>query len=188
MKKKQKQTLFDLLVVQPWWVSMIAAMLITLGVGALFPQDKKIFGVAAGIPFFIIGIIAAWRQWTVPSSAKLTAIHEKVANMNWPEFSDYLTRALQSKGYEVKPYEGKGADFEIIKPGNHMLLSCKRWKAANLGVEPLRELQAAAEKEALSAMCMTTAKISPAAFTYAANERIDLMDADGMVLLLANAK
>lgn len=188
MKKKQKQSLFDLLVVQPWWVSMVAASLITLGVGALFPPDKRIFGLAAGIPFFLIGVIAAWRQWKAPSPARIEELQQKVMEMSWPEFSVLLSRALQHNGYEVTPYEGNGADFEIQKPGRHLLLSCKRWRAANLGVEPLRELQKAAESQGLHGMYMTMGKISPAAFKYAASERIDLMDSEGLILLLAAAK
>ena len=167
---------------------MIAALVITAGVGALFPDDKRIFGLAAGIPFFVIGVIAAWRQFKAPSQAKLDAIREKVTAMNWPEFAAYLTRALQNSGYEVKPYEGKGAELEITKPGTHLLVSCKRWKAANLGVEALRELQNAAESKGLQAMCITLGKFSPSAFTYAESERIILMDAEGLILLLVTAE
>jgi restriction system protein len=187
-KKKPSRNLFEFLVQQPWWVSMAGAVLLTMGVGALFPPEKRALGVAAGLPFLIVGLIAAWRQWTGPSAAKLTEVQEKALAMNWPEFSAYLTRAFQSNGFEVKPYAGKGADFEISKPGKHLLVSCKRWKAANVGVEPLRELQAAAEAKGLRAMLLTMGRISPAAFDYAAQERIDLMDADGVTMLLASVK
>lgn len=187
-KKKQSRSLFGFLVEQPWWVSFVGAMFVTMGVGALFPEDKRVFGLAAGIPFFIIGLIAAWRQWKAPSTEKLNEIRENALAMNWSEFSAYLKRALEKNGYEVKPHTGNGADFEIIKPGKHLLLSCKRWKAANVGVEALRELQAAAEQKGLRAMYITMGRISPAAFTFAAQERIDLMDAEGLALLLASAK
>lgn len=187
-KKKQSQSLFDFLVQKPWWVSMVGAIVLTMGIGALFPPDKRVFGLAAGIPFLIVGFIAAWRQWMAPSSATLARVREKALAMNWPEFAAYLSAALRSQGYEVKAYDGKGADFEISKPGKHLLLACKRWKAASLGVETLRELQAASEDKGLHAMCITMGRISPAAFEYAAQERIDLMDAEGLVLLLASAK
>lgn len=188
MKKKPSKNLFEFLVQQPWWVSMVGALLFSMGVGSLFPEEKRILGLAAGIPFLIIGFIAAWRQWMAPSQKKLDAVHEKVMSMSWPEFSAYLSKALHKHGYEVKPYQGKGADFEISKPGKHLLLSCKRWKAANVGAESLRELQAAAEAKGLRAMYVTVGKISPVAFEYAAQERIDLMDAEGLVLLLASAR
>jgi restriction system protein len=187
-QKKEVRSLFQFLVQKPWWVSMVGAVLFTLGFGALFPPEKRLLGIAAGLPFLIVGLIAAWRQWTGPSAAKIASMQEKALSMSWPEFSAHLTRAFQSNGFQVKPYAGKGADFEIIKPGKHLLVACKRWKAANVGVDPLRELQAAAEAKGLRGMLLTMGRISPAAFEYAAQERLDLMDADGVAMLLASVK
>jgi restriction system protein len=42
---------------------------------------------------------------------------------------------------------GPAADFALDKQGRTALLSCKRWKAARQGLEPLRELEAARQSQ-----------------------------------------
>ena len=54
-----------------------------------------------------------------------------------------IERSFTRNGYVVTRLKGGAADFSLEKAGQTTLLNAKRWKAANHGVEPLRELSAA---------------------------------------------
>jgi restriction system protein len=79
--------------------------------------------------------------------------------MAWRDFAQALTEAYTRQGYAVTPWEGAGADLQLVKAGRTTLVSCKRWKAAKVGVEVLRELvaQAAPDDEIFKAVAAAEA-------------------------------
>ena len=40
---------------------------------SLFPARYAAVGAVSGLPFAVIGVLAAWRQWQAPSAAKVDA-------------------------------------------------------------------------------------------------------------------
>jgi restriction system protein len=140
------KSLFARLLRAPWWVSFLVAIVVGAGGFALFPKDLKAAGALSSIPFIVIGIIAAWKQRNTLSPKQIEAALAKLSAMSAKEFTDTLTAAYQRDGYTVKPHIKPGADLALEKNGYTTLVTCKRWKAANQGVEPLRELHAAMEK------------------------------------------
>lgn len=144
--KISDKSLFARLLRAPWWVSFAVAAVVTAGMFALLPKDLKAAAALSGVPFIVIGLIAAWKQRNTLSPKQVEATMAKLSAMFSKEFADALTAAYQRDGYTVKPHSKPGADLVLEKNGYSTLVSHKRWKAANHGVEPLRELLAAMEK------------------------------------------
>ena len=65
------------------------------------------------------------------------------------------------------------------------LVSGKRWKAASLGVEPLRELKAAIDKaEASAGLFVALGDVTPQAAKFAKDNHIRVLQAPELVSLL----
>ena len=81
--------------------------------------------------------------------------------------------------------DAEGADFAIHKAGVTTLVSGKRWKAASLGMEPLRELKAAIDKaEASAGLFVALGDVTPQAAKFAKGNHIRVLQAPELVSLL----
>lgn len=181
--KMAERSLFAILLRSPWWISFVLAIVLGLLASAMLPRQYAALGSSAGFPFLVIGLIAAWQQLRAPSAARIAQARQTLAGVSWGELSAAIEQAYRSKGSSVAPYAGAGADFEISGPQGKLMLGCKRWKAARTGVEPLQELANAAGKESAGAIYMTLGELTENARTFAAGNRITLMqDADLVVL------
>jgi restriction system protein len=177
--KISDNSLFARLLRAPWWVSFAVAAVVTAGMFALLPKDLKTAAIVSGVPFIVIGMIAAWKQRNTLSPKQVEAALEKLTAMTTKEFSDALAAAYQREGYTVKPHGKPGADLALEKQGYTTLVSCKRWKAANHGVEALRELLAAMEKaETGRGVYVALYAVSDAAAQFAEKNGIRALRAD----------
>ena len=135
---------FAILLRSPWWVSFAIAAVIVLLCGALLPAHLAPFAAVGAVPVAVIGCIAGWRQWRAPSAARVADMHAQLQTWPWRAFADALEAAWRADGHGVERLAAGGAaDFVLTKGGQTLLASARRWKAANHGVEPLRELHAA---------------------------------------------
>jgi restriction system protein len=156
------------------WSFMIAAVMIGAML-ALLPEAYRVVGIISGLPFIVIGCIAAWRQLRAPSAARVSRTAEAVRAMSWNEFRAALSEAYKRAGYDVRPVEGP-ADLELRKEWRRSLVSCKRWKAGRTGVEPLRDLVKAKEaREAHECMYVAVGEISDNAREFAQKNAIALI-------------
>ena len=182
-----KDSLFAILLRKPWWISIGIAAGIAIVARVLLPEQYAIGGALGGIPFIVIGAIAAWRQLRSPSAARLTSTLEAIGGMSWREFSSVLEEAFRRDGYVVTRIAGSQADFEIVKAGRTSLISCKRWKAANTGVEPLRDLHLANERRAAQeSIYVAVGGITDNARRFAAENRIRIIEGTGLAQMLSN--
>ncbi len=140
------KSLFARLLRSSWWVSFIVAAIVGGAGFALMPERFKAAGALSSIPFVVIGFLAAWKQRGTLSAKQIDATLVKIAAMSARDFTDTLASAYERDGYNATRMAKPGSDFAIEKQGYTTLVSCKRWKAATHGVEPLRELFAAMEK------------------------------------------
>jgi restriction system protein len=86
----------------------------------------------------------------------------------------------------VSRLESREADFELTKGGRTSLVSCKRWKAARTGIEPLRELHSARHKrEAHECIYITAGEISANALAFSAHNGVKLLHGAELAKLLA---
>ncbi|WP_232834560.1 restriction endonuclease [Rhodoferax ferrireducens] len=174
-----KNSLFAILLRSPWWMSFGLVAAIALAARALLPEPYVVFGVIGGFPFLVIGIMAAWRQWRAPSAARVAEALKVAGGMSWRDFSSAVEQGFARQGYAVTRLNSPAADFKLDKGGRLTLVSCKRWKAANHGLEPLRDLVAAqAAQDAQGSIYISLGSVTDNARRFAQTQ--------GMVLLSEN--
>ena len=183
--KMSEKSLFATLLRAPWWVSFLVMFGVALVAGALLPEAYKIAGMLGAFPFFVIGVIAAWRQRNAISASRIEELVEQARRMGWRDFSVLVEEALRQQGFVVTRVNDGPADFEIEKNGRITLVSAKRWKAATVGAEHLRELLAAREsQDAFSCSCMSLGVFSQAAIDLANSSPIQLLGSANIAQLM----
>ena len=174
--KMSEKSLFATLLRAPWWVSFVVMLAVALVAGALLPDAYKIAGMLGAFPFLVIGIMAAWRQRNAISPERIQQLADQARSMGWRDFSILVEEALRQQGFEVSRLSSGPADFQIEKNGRITLVSAKRWKAATVGAEHLRELLAAREsQQAFSCTCMSLGSFSQSAIDLASQNPIQLL-------------
>lgn len=184
--KMRENSLFAVLLRSPFWISFAVAAALTLVAAMLLPREQMHLAVFAGGPFLIIGGIAAVKQLRGVSPARAAAVLEAINSLSWPAFSGAVESAFRAQGYEVRRRDG-AADFEVEKAGRRQLVSCKRWKAAKHGVEPLRELAQLADKTEARAVYFANGDITSNARQFASQNNIDLMQGQRLAEFLARS-
>jgi restriction system protein len=176
--KMAKNSLFAILLRSPWWISAAVAVVLGLLGMALLPEQFRVAGALSGLPFAVIAVMAARRQWHLPSAARVAETQQALAAMAWPAFATLLEQAFRRDGYTVQRSTTAGVDFELERQGRRMLVCARRWKSARTGLEPLRALQAAREAaEAPDALYIGLGPVSDNAQPYAAEHRIAVWQA-----------
>jgi restriction system protein len=173
-----KNSLFATLLRSPWWVSIAIAAVLALLALALLPADYRVAGALSTFPFVVIAAIAAYRQWRLPSAARVSETAEAVGTMAWPAFAKLLEEAFRRDGYTVQHGTVTVVDFELERKGRKMLVCARRWKSARTGLESLRALQAAREaNDAPDALYIGLGELTDNARPFAAEHRIAIWQA-----------
>ena len=171
--KMAPNSLFAILLRSPWWISVAIAVVLGLVGAALLAEGFRIVGALSGLPFAIIGAIAARRQWQLPSAARVAQTQQALATMAWPAFAALLEQAFRRDGYTVQRGQASAVDFELERQGRRMLVSARRWKSARTGQEALRALQAARDAgDAPDALYIGLGELSDNAHPFASQHRI----------------
>lgn len=182
--KMSRDSLFAILLRSPWWISVAVALGVGLLARALLPDHLAPYGAISALPFVVIAIMAAWKQLRAVSPKKAAATLEAAGALSWRDFSARLEEALTRDGYTVTRGAG-AADFALTKEGRSGVLSARRWKAASHGIEGLRELQGAREKqEASEAIYVAGGALSDNAQRYASENGIRVLQGAELAQLL----
>ncbi len=183
--KMTEKSLFAILLRSPWSVSFAITIGFALAAKAWLPVQYFVFGALGGLPFAVIGAVAAWRQFSAPNAAHVTDTLAQIGAMQWQEFSINIAQAFQRDGYEVQRLDGVAADFALVKAGRTTLLSCKRWKAAHLGLEIFQALEATrSARAAHCSLCITTGAVTYKARQFAAAQHMTVMQGTELAQLL----
>ena len=187
--KMAEKSLFAMLLRSPWWISFALALAVSLVARALLPAPYADVGMMGGFPFAVIGCIALWRQARAPSAAAVEKTSGRVAAMSWRDFNAALQTAYQRQGYVVTGMSGAtqgAADFQLRKDGASTLVCARRWKAANPGLEVLRELVALRQaQDVRHCSYISLAPLSAAAAKFAHEQQILVLTAIDLTPLLA---
>lgn len=180
-----KNSLFAILMRSPWWVSFAVAGVLGLVAAALVPAGYRVVGALSGLPFAVVGCIALWRQRDLPSAARVEQARQALAQMAWAEFEQKLEATLRREGWEVQRGSAPPVDFELRRQGRRTLVSARRWKTARVGLEALRQLQAARDAaDASEAVLVSLGELSDSARPFALRERITVWGAGELARLL----
>ncbi len=177
----KKDSLFGILLRSPWWVSLLIAAGLFAALRSFFPA---LTAVAAAFPFLCLALYVAWQQWRTPSQKASEKVLEELRGSSWEEFSERLSQAFRRDGYEVAHASGP-ADLQLKKNGRITLALCRRWKVANTGAGPLRELVQAREKrEADECLYVSAGVFTPQAQAFAAQHRVRLLSGTELAQLV----
>lgn len=178
-----KRNLFNILTHSPWWLSVLIAAAVFMAVRQFLPDNAA---VAAMLPFLGIAGYALWRQSRVLSPERASAALEAMRAMSWQEFSAVMESAFRSEGYAVVAIARGGADFELSRGGRLALASCRRWKVAQTGIEPLRELVLAQEAAgAQECIYAAAGELTRNAAQFAAQHQVRLLCGENLAHFLA---
>jgi restriction system protein len=180
-----KDTLFNILSRQPWWITVLVAFgLFWIGY-AIFPPIAPF----VALPFAVLAIYIAFVQWRRGSPFDVTETLATLRAMPWERFSTIVAGAYRRQGYRVSPSRDRGYDFKLEKDGRVTLLQCRRWKVNQVGVGPVRELADAVEQnEASRGICVTAGEFSTPARSAAAREPVTLLSGAELVSLVGKIK
>jgi restriction system protein len=175
--KMAPNSLFAILLRNPWWISFLIAAAVSVICAALLPKNLVVFGVLGTFPFLVTGCVALSRQWNAPSAAALEAEATRLAGLPWRDFSKELEAKFVRQGFEVERLsdaKGEGAaDFRITKSGQTTLVAAKRYKAIHHGIEPLQALVALKTAQgADKAMYVCFGALSEQASMFAKNHAV----------------
>jgi len=173
-----ENSVFAILLRSRWWISFVVAAVLGVAAAALLPDGFRVAGITAALPFVVIGVIAARRQWRLPSSARVAQTQEALREMPWPQFADLLEAAFRRDGYAVRRAAGGAFDFELERAGRKTLVCARRWKSARTGLEALRTLHAARESsDATDAIYVCLGDLTDNARPFASAQRVTVWQA-----------
>ena len=187
--KMAKNSLFAVLLRSPWWMSIGLVATIALAARALLPAPYVVFGVIGGFPFLVIGLMVAWRQLRAPSPARLAEARQAAGAMSRRDFFSAVEQCFARQGYAVTRLNSPAADFQLDKDGRSTLVSCKRWKAASHGLEPLRDLVAAqAAQGAQHSIYLSLGSVTDNARRFAQTQGIVLLSENELAQIIFDKK
>ena len=182
--KMSEKSLFAILLRSPWWYSFLIAAVLLLLARLFLPEAFRAVGMLSSIPFAILGVIAAWRQRDKPSPERVSMALDQLAQMPWKQFLPIMEQAFVQQGFTVTQLNSNAADLQLEKLGGVTLVSCKRWKAATLGVEVLRDLKAMqVSQEASYSACISLSLPTGVALKFAKENAIQLICQDELASL-----
>lgn len=177
-----ENSLFAILLRSPWWYSAAAAV-VAIALGAAIAGGKfLIVGITLSLPFIGIAIYAAVKQFQRPSAQQVAQLIADARKMPAAKIAEKIAANYTKERFESEPFKGNGADLELTRGYKKILLSTRRFKAANTGVEPLKQLVAAGDRvEANGYLYVTLGEVSANARQYARENDIELIQATELV-------
>lgn len=177
--KMAKSSLFAILLRSPWWYSAFIGLSFIAISGIVAGGQYVILGIFSSLPFFGIAGSAGYRQLQQPSQKRVLEIAQLARSMPSAEIAEKIASRYREARYESNAFKGNTADLELTRGHIKLLLSSKRFKVANTGIEPLKQLVAAGDKvEARGYLYVTLGEISAAAREYARQNDIEFIQAE----------
>jgi restriction system protein len=203
---RRDESIFNLLVNYPWWVSVIVSSVVYVFLKFILPtiefQNLFINSFVNGIsPFALIialflliqapiSAINSWRKRRLLDKQKDI---DSIQGLNWREFEELVGEAYRRQGYAVSenPAAGpdEGIDLALKKDGNLLLVQCKHWRSTKVGVNIVREVYGVmTTKRATSAVLITSGIFTQEAKNFATDKPIDLVDGGQLLQLIGNVQ
>ena len=112
-----ENSLFAVLMRQPWWVSLLVAAGVAALLHLFLPIEFAIFG---GLPFAVISMVVLWRELRRPSAKRVAQALERARALSSSEFCAALEEGYRRRGYGVQRGEG-AADLMLTHKESAML-------------------------------------------------------------------
>ena len=180
-----QETLFRILLRQPWWITVLVAVVLFAIARAIFPPVAPF----VALPFAGLAIYIAYRQSRGTAAVNADERLALLRAMSWEEFSELVAAAYTRHGYHVVSAERPGYDYTLTKGSRVTLLQCRRWRVNQVGIGPVRELARAIEREeATNGICISAGDFSAPARKLIETEPVMLVSGLELVELLEGFK
>ena len=217
-KSSPLEDLFELVAMFPWWIGVLTAIGLYLGLHAYASQTvvaattpaqitgslaTTVFIAAASVLQYVLPLIclaaaaaSAWKRSRSKSLVQGITASDSAASLDgisWKEFELLVGEAFRQKGYKVKELGGAGpdggVDLLLAKGGETTLVQCKQWKAFKVGVEVVRELYGVmAAKGAANGIVVTSGEFTKDAKEFARGRNVRLIAREELFAMLQSAK
>ena len=180
-----KRSLFSILSEQPWWVTVLVALVIFGMMQLVFPPLAPF----VALPFAAVGAYLAWRQLRSGTPGNVEERLVALRAMPWEKFGPVISEAYQRQGYVVEVSGSAAFDFKLVKKGQVTLVQCRRWKLNQVGAGPVLDLIAAMEKlGAFNCVCISAGDFSANALDAAAGKPVTLLRGPALADLVGARK
>ena len=180
--KMAEGSVFAVLLRSPWYYSALIGTALAL-LSLILPSAQiAILVAAASLPFFGIALFAAYKHAQRPSQKKIAEIEQEARGMTAVQLSHKIAEVYVEARFDSVEFKGNAAQLELERGNRKLLVNTKRFKAANNGIEPLKEMVNAGEKiEATGYIYVALGTVSDAARKFAAEHNIELVHGPRLV-------
>ncbi|MGJ8650763.1 MAG: restriction endonuclease [Opitutaceae bacterium] len=192
----------------PLWAVFLVALVPTVAVYCLvavvISQFIELFGEAySAVPFYaaivayLLSLAAGLSGWMRRKTRKELVAHTRSISdlraLHWREFEMLVGEFYRQRGYDIAETKGGadgGIDLDGVDPnGRRILIQCKHWKNAKIGVKIVRETLGVLHKAgAARAIVIGTGNFTKEALAFANGEPIELIAGDQLAGMLGNIK
>ena len=190
----------------PWWVSAIAAAASYLGLTYLAPLVLSVTPIAnafdsaartlaplIGGLFVITAAGSRVRALLVARKFDQQSGIADIRKLSWQQFEVLIGEAFRRRGYAVVENGGGGADggVDLIlrKDGKTVLVQCKHWKVATVGVKSIRELYGiVSARKAAGGIFVNSGSYTSDTEAFAAEKGIELIDGTRLIEMVWEAQ
>lgn len=176
--KMNKSSLFAVLLRSQWWYSALVGIgAIALGM-IVMRGEYLILGIFGSLPFFGIAGFAGYKQSLQPRQKRVLEVDEQARTMTANQIADKIAQSYLNERYDSDAFKGDAAELILTRGNKTILLSSKRFKVGNTGIAPLKQLvSAGVHAEATGYLYVALGEISSAAYDYAKQNDIELIQA-----------
>lgn len=141
----------------------------------------------------LAGLVGNLDKLSRRSLLRRQASIESIGSLSWQAFEQLVGEAYRRIGFTVTETGGGGADGRIdliLRRGKEkILVQCKHWRIRQVGVGKVRELFGLVAAEAAGGgILITSGSFTPAARKFARGKDLELVDGDGLVALVSEAR
>jgi restriction system protein len=204
---RRSNSFVDVLVLLPWWVSVVLAAIVyplfkywMPSVTFANPFLKGISSIALPTlaPFVVVllcltaaaSAFESWRKGALLESQKGIGT---IRSISWQEFEELVGEAYRRKGYTVTESGGGGADggvdLVLRRGGEKLLVQCKHWRMNKVGVKDVRELFGVIAAEGASGgVVISSGTFTQEARDFASGKPLELIDGPQLVEMISSVQ
>lgn len=189
----------------PWWMSIIAAVIVFVGMKFFVPVVLKgplLSGIAKLVSslawlvacvFLLPGAISMFNAWRKGELFQSQTGLSSLLKLSWREFEEVIGEVYRRQGYSVVENAGPGADggIDLVarKEGETVLIQCKHWKSQKIGVPTVREMFGLWNSQRANEVhIVTCGNYTDEAKQFARGKPIKLIDGISLVQLINKAQ
>lgn len=205
--KRRNDSPLEMLLLAPWWVSLIVGAVVFLGLRFALPamsagKGPVIEGLALGAQplapyaaavFAVISILSALFALKRRSLVDRQTSLESLRSTPWKDFEFMVGEAFRREGYQVEETLGGGpdggVDLVLRRNGTRSLVQCKQWRQQSVGVQVVREqFGILAAEGAAESIIVTSGTFTDDARDFASGKPIRLVDGPALLRLVKSVQ